>query len=97
MARPRNSVPSYLPHRQSGRARAVCTDRAAPGLPGARRAALPHRWHPNQLRHSYATKARKGFGLEHAGAALGHSEMKVTEVYAERDAGLALEVAAKMG
>jgi integrase len=56
-----------------------------------------HRWHPNQLRHSYATKTRKVFGLEHAGAALGHSKMKVTEVYAERDAGLALEVAVRLG
>src|SRR5687768_16138086 len=26
MARPRNSVPSYLPHKQSGRARLVWTD-----------------------------------------------------------------------
>jgi integrase len=56
-----------------------------------------HRWHPNQLRHSYATKARKLFSLEHAGAALGHSKMSVTEVYAERDAGLAAAVAAKIG
>jgi integrase len=56
-----------------------------------------HRWHPNQLRHSYATKARKQFGLEHAGAALGHSKMSVTEVYAERDAGLAAAVALQIG
>ncbi len=54
-------------------------------------------WHPNQLRHSHATKVRKAFGLEHAGAALGHAKMSATEVYAERDAGLALEVAAKLG
>jgi hypothetical protein len=26
MARPRNSIPSYLPHTQSGKARAVWTD-----------------------------------------------------------------------
>jgi integrase len=56
-----------------------------------------HRWHPNQLRHSYATKARKLFSLEHAGAALGHAKMSATEIYAERDAGLAIEVAARMG
>ena len=37
------------------------------------------------------------FGLEHAGAALGHAKMSATEIYAERDAGLALEVAAKIG
>ncbi|MBN9518959.1 site-specific integrase [bacterium] len=56
-----------------------------------------HRWHPNQLRHSYGTKARNLFGLEHAGAALGHTKMSVTEVYAERDAGLAAAVAARIG
>jgi len=56
-----------------------------------------HRWAPNQLRHSHATKVRKAFGLEHAGATLGHSRMSATEVYAERDAGLAVEVAARLG
>lgn len=54
-------------------------------------------WHPNQLRHSHATKVRKVFTLEHAGAALGHSKMSATEIYAERDAGLAVEVAARLG
>jgi integrase len=54
-------------------------------------------WHPNQLRHTHATKVRKAFTLEHAGAALGHSKMSATEIYAERDAGLAVEAAAKLG
>ena len=56
-----------------------------------------HHWHPYQLRHGYATKARKLFGLEHAGAALGHTRMSATEVYAERDSQLAATVAAKIG
>jgi integrase len=56
-----------------------------------------HQWHPNRLRHSHATKVRKEFGLEAAGAALGHSKMSATEIYAERDAQLALNVAAKLG
>jgi integrase len=56
-----------------------------------------HRWHPNQIRHTYATAARKVFGLEHAAAALGHTKMSTTEVYAERDVGLAVEVAIKLG
>lgn len=55
------------------------------------------RWFPNQLRHSHGTRVRKMFGLEHAGAALGHAKMSATEIYAERDAGLALEVAARIG
>jgi len=60
-------------------------------------AAEVEHWAPNQLRHSHGTKVRKAFTLEHAGAALGHTKMSATEIYAERDAGLALEVAAKLG
>ncbi|HEV3440354.1 MAG TPA: hypothetical protein VG122_23575 [Gemmata sp.] len=58
---------------------------------------IAHRWSPNQLRHSHARKVRKEFGLEAAGAALGHSKMSATEIYAERDTQLALNVAAKIG
>jgi len=57
---------------------------------------VPH-WHVNQLRHSYATAARRLFDLEHAGAALGHTKMSATEIYAERDGALAAKVAAKIG
>lgn len=57
---------------------------------------IPH-WHPHQLRHAHATKVRKLFSLEHAGATLGHAKMSATEIYAERDAGLAVEVAARIG
>lgn len=57
---------------------------------------LPH-WHPNQLRHNAATAARAQFGLEAAGAVLGHSDLDVTKVYAERQTGLARDVAARCG
>ena len=30
-------------------------------------------WYPNQLRHGHATRVRKMFGLEHAGASLGRA------------------------
>ncbi len=56
-----------------------------------------HRWSPNQLRHTHGTKVRKAFGLEAAGAALGHSKMSATEIYAERDAQLAATVALTLG
>ena len=56
-----------------------------------------HRWHPNQLRHSFATKVRKQHGLEAAQVLLGHSRADVTQVYAERDEGLAVAVASKIG
>ena len=62
----------------------------------AKKAKVSH-WHPYQLRHSYATKVRKQHGLEAAGAALGHTRMSATEVYAERDEQLATIVAAKLG
>ena len=60
------------------------------------RAKVSH-WHPNQLRHSFATTVRKRFGLESAQVVLGHSKADVTQVYAERNEDLAATVAAKIG
>jgi integrase len=57
---------------------------------------LPH-WHPNQLRHTHATEVRRKYGLEAAGAALGHERLSVTEVYAEKNEELARRVATEMG
>ncbi len=54
-------------------------------------------WHANQLRHSKATEVRRQFGLEAAQVILGHSKADVTQVYAERDARLAVEVAKRIG
>ncbi len=59
-------------------------------------AGVPH-WHPHQLRHNFATEVRKEFGLEAARAALGHRSAVVTEVYAERDQGVAREIASQVG
>jgi integrase len=56
-----------------------------------------HRWHPNQLRHTFATRVRKDHGLEAAQVLLGHSRADVTQVYAERNEELAAVVAAKIG
>ena len=56
-----------------------------------------HHWHPNQLRHSFATRVRKEYGLEATQVLLGHSRADVTQVYAERDQQLAATVAAKIG
>jgi integrase len=57
---------------------------------------VPH-WHPNQLRHNHATEVRRRYGLEAAGAALGHSKLSATEIYAERDMALAERVAREIG
>ena len=54
-------------------------------------------WRPNRIRHTFATEVRKRFGLEAAGASLGHAKMSVTEIYAEKDLTLALKVAAEAG
>jgi integrase len=54
-------------------------------------------WTPNQLRHSGATEIRKKFGLEYAQATLGHSNMKVTEIYAKASFEKAAEVAREIG
>jgi len=54
-------------------------------------------WNPNQLRHSSATRIRREFGLESAGAVLGHSKLETTQVYAERDRETARRVAAAIG
>ena len=54
-------------------------------------------WHPNQLRHSLGTEVRQRFGLEAAQVVLGHSKADVTQVYAERDQRLAVEVARQVG
>ena len=57
---------------------------------------LPH-WHANQLRHSKATEIRQQFGLEAAQVILGHAKADITQVYAERDTRLAVEVSMKIG
>lgn len=50
-----------------------------------------------RLRHSNATRVRKDYGLAAARVLLGHSQADVTQVYAERNHGLAATAAAKIG
>jgi len=44
------------------------------------------------LRHSRATDLRRLYGIEAAQTVLGHAELEVTQVYAERDAEAALAI-----
>ncbi len=62
----------------------------------AEKAGVPH-WHPNQIRHTYATKVRKEYGPEATQVMLSHSRISTTEVYAERNEGLGVALAAKIG
>lgn len=54
-------------------------------------------WHPNQLRHSAATSIRRQFGLEAAQVTLGHAAADVTQIYAEKNLTLAVEVMRRIG
>src|SRR5271157_975363 len=54
-------------------------------------------WSPNQLRHAAATRIRRQYGLEAAQVVLGHSTASTTEIYAERNIGLACDIALKLG
>lgn len=55
------------------------------------------KWSPNRLRHAVGTEVRSTFGLEASQVVLGHAKADVTQVYAERDLKLAMEVARKIG
>lgn len=62
----------------------------------AKKANVEH-WSPNQLRHARGTQVRKGFGLDAAASTLGHSDVSVTQVYAEQDRERAEHVAKLIG
>ena len=71
---------------------------AAAGVAIAADSRLVPRWHPHQLRHNYATEIRRRYGLEAAAILLGHASATITDaVYAERDAGKAIAIAAAVG
>jgi integrase len=54
-------------------------------------------WMPNQLRHARLTEVRRVAGLEAAQVIGGHARADVSEIYAERDATLAMRVAEESG
>jgi integrase len=54
-------------------------------------------WVPHQLRHARGTLVRERHGLEAAQAALGHSRLASTQIYAQKLAELAKQVALSMG
>jgi integrase len=61
-----------------------------------RRAGIPT-WSPNQLRHKFATEARKVGGIEAARVMLGHSSAVTSEVYAEKDFSVAQKIVSLIG
>jgi len=66
-------------------------ERAKGGLP------LIPPWHPNQARHTVATRVRALGGPDAARTVLGQKSLKATEIYAERDEATAAEIMRKIG
>jgi len=57
-----------------------------------------HHWHPNQLRHTAATRLRREHGIDVAQSILGHRlGSSVTEIYAEVDAKKLNAIVGKIG
>lgn len=54
-------------------------------------------WTPHRLRHTAGTEIRRQFGVEASRVCLGHAKVNTTELYSERDQGLAARVAREVG
>jgi len=52
---------------------------------------------PHQLRHSYPAAVRRAHGMEAARVVLGHTSIEMTELYAERDLQVGVNVARLLG
>ena len=52
---------------------------------------------PNQIRHTYATRVRREYGLDTAQVLLGHAKLETSQVYAEIDRAKAADVAKRIG
>ena len=55
------------------------------------------KWTPNQLRHNAGTEIRRKHGLEAARLILGHRSMATTEIYAEKELDMAIQIVKEMG
>ncbi|MFK7821623.1 MAG: tyrosine-type recombinase/integrase [Planctomycetaceae bacterium] len=62
---------------------------------GCKRAGV--KFTPNQLRHTAGTRIREVANLDAAQVVLGHSDRRTTEIYAEADTRLAVDVIRRIG
>jgi integrase len=69
----------------------VNRDRQQAGLPEIAK------WCPLQLRHIRATEIRGAYGLEASQIWLGHKHADITQLYAEADFELGLQIAREVG
>ena len=79
-------IPADLPAAERDKRKQLATDWRA-----------KHCWSPNQLRHTRATRIREKYGIEAAATVLGHSDPRVTEIYAERDFEMAARIMCEVG
>ncbi|VTT98879.1 catalytic phage domain protein : Uncharacterized protein OS=Rhodopirellula sp. SWK7 GN=RRSWK_05083 PE=4 SV=1: Phage_integrase [Gemmataceae bacterium] len=56
-----------------------------------------HRWHPYQIRHTFATDVAREHDIEAAGIVLGHAKLDVTQFYVEKDMKKARAIIAAIG
>jgi integrase len=56
-----------------------------------------HQWSPHALRHTAATAIRGRYGIEVTQAVLGHSELRTTQIYGEKNLSAAREVMKEIG
>lgn len=54
-------------------------------------------WTPLRLRHTAATEIRARYGVEAARVVLGHTRVETSQIYAERDLGLAARIMGDVG
>lgn len=71
-------------HRRRGAGDAYNTQSYGKAIGYACKKGKLEHWSPNQLRHAKATSLAEQFGLETAGAILGHSKLETTQIYAEK-------------
>jgi integrase len=100
--KPRRQAHGRYTTESYGRAIARACEAAFPAPDGLSETELrqwrrEHTWSPNQLRHTFASDVRRQYGLEEVGACLGHTKLETSQVYAERDRALAVEVARRIG
>jgi integrase len=88
-----------MPKRHPKRPPHDCYNKNAYGqaiMRACKKAGIPH-WHPNQLRHTAATRIRQRYGIEAARQFLGHRSAVTTEIYAEADFNRVAGIMAEIG
>ena len=79
------------------RGQAKCQEKAREAIREGKVAYVIQRWTPHQLRHARGHEVRERWGVEAAQAILGHDSLASTQVYSDRQLGLARRIALEEG